>query len=65
MYPVKKPNPEGPEFRKYDPVKSQFNIMMIMLDSVSHACAQRYIPKTYKFLQNNPYTTIMEVRKTT
>lgn len=66
MYPVRKPpNNKEPKFRKYDQSSSsgnEFNVLMIMLDSVSHACAQRYIPKTYKFLRENPYTTIMEVR---
>lgn len=64
MYPIRKPNNEAPAFRKYDqsPSGNEFNILMIMLDSVSHACAQRYIPDTYKFLRENPYTTIMQVR---
>ena len=70
MYPVRNPSMEvknkengAPFFRKYDPSGNEFNVLMIMLDSVSHACAQRYIPKTYKMFNENPYTTIMQVKE--
>ena len=62
MYPLRKPPQEGqPPFKKYTPDKDKYNVLMVMLDSVSHACAQRYIPKTYKMLSENPYNTIMQV----
>ena len=64
MYPLKKPPNEGdPPFEKYSHKKNKYNVLMIMTDSVSHACAQRYIPKTYKYLSENPNTVIMKVRQ--
>ena len=64
MYPLRKPPPQpGPLFQKFDPSKSKYNVLMVMMDSVSHACAQRYIKTTYRYLQENPSTVIMQVCK--
>ncbi|XP_066914967.1 uncharacterized protein [Clytia hemisphaerica] len=61
MYPVKKPPQKGePPFKNYDAQKDKYNVLMVMTDSVSHACAQRYLTKTYKYLQENPHTVIMK-----
>ena len=63
MYPLKKPPHRGdPPFEKYSTKEDKYSVLMIMADSVSHACAQRYIPKTYKYLSENQDTVIMKVR---
>ena len=64
MYPLKKlPSTEqgDPPFQKYDAHGSKYNVLMVMLDSVSHGCVQRYLKKTYRYLEENPYSIIMKV----
>ena len=62
MYPVKKSPQKGePPFKNYDAQKDKYSVLMVMTDSVSHASAQRYMNKTYKYLQENPHTVILKV----
>ena len=58
MYPVKSTENK---FELYNEKKNKFNILLVMLDSFSHASAQRYLNKTYKHLKENPYSIIMQV----
>ena len=62
MYPLKEPPGKGSiPFKKFEESDDKYNVLYVMLDSVSHACAQRYLKKTYQYLEEDPYTTIMQV----
>jgi len=64
MYPLNRPpsTDQGePPFEKYDAHGSKYSVLMVMLDSVSHGCVQRYLKNTYTYLEENPNTVIMKV----
>ena len=66
MYPIKTlPKLNEPiklQQGKNNPMKTgKLNIVMLMMDSVSHASAKRYLNKTYPFLENDPDTVILKV----
>ena len=53
---------EGTNLDKEVSSEDQLNIVIIVFDSVSHAHAQRSLSKTYRYLEDHPRTTIMQVR---
>eukprot|EP00111_Clytia_hemisphaerica_P002409 TCONS_00006894-protein len=56
MYPVRK-DTRGKE--QLPPKADQLNIVFIMIDSVSHSTAERYLKKTLKKMKESPSTVIM------
>ena len=59
MYPVRKEQSgEATLERK----ANQLNIIFIMIDSVSHSSAERYLKKTMKKMKASKSTVIMNVR---
>ena len=42
--------------------ENKLNVIMLMVDSLSHSNAQRVMNRTYKFLKNDPSSVIMQVR---
>ena len=64
MYPTRKmpsntPVPTNNNHKSRDPNK--LNIVMLMIDSLSHASGERYLKKTYERLSNDPDTVILKV----
>ena len=46
---------------KKTPPEDQMNIMIVLFDSMSRSHATRSLKKTWKFLSEDPATTIMKV----
>ena len=59
MYPVRK-EPAGEATLKRD--ANKLNIIFIMIDSVSHSSAERYLNKTLTKMKASKSTVIMNVR---
>ena len=59
MYPARK---EQAEEATLERDANQLNIIFIMIDSVSHSSAERYLKKTLKKMKASKSTVIMNVR---
>ena len=59
MYPARK---EQAEEATLERDANQLNIIFIMIDSVSHSSAERYLKRTLKKMKASKSTVIMNVR---
>ena len=62
MYPVRKEQDGEATLERN---ANQLNIIFIMIDSVSHSSAERYLKKTMKKMKASKSTVIMNVRSKT
>ena len=61
MYPI---NPKKKDASKNTKRNiEELDVVMIMIDSISRASAQRYMNKTYQMLHNDPSSVILKVRE--
>ena len=51
----------NPSTRGQDESKEKLNVIMLMVDSLSNANAQRHLKKTYKFLSEDPNSFVLSV----
>ena len=61
MYPLNKNKKEKSQEDKPTRKPGELDIIMIMIDSISRASAQRYMNKTYQMLEQDPSSVIMKV----